>query len=297
MLQFSCIMLIVAIIVIVVVCGHVIERCVPGLMVSPHVALFIVVFLLSFWLLGSQNIYVPMLVALIALYSQIVYGYSTAHKTSVSTDTAALALLLIASVFISTSASGMDITIIKYAIFFLIAYLVASIVEWCLHKYVMHAYIFMPWVESANIPFVTHACVSHKYHHCHTKDDMTLSGFKDQYELILSWTTLIAVSMFIIGILFVINNVLQLDIPLWVYVVFALIAVLVHGFVWNAIHPRLHDKVLNYSFAEGAPQTGLVVPAIYIDNHVQHHLRKGPEKGNFNVVFLGADEIFRSNRL
>ena len=32
-----------------------------------------------------------------------------------------------------------------------------------------------------------------------------------------------------------------------------------------------------------------------IGNHTNHHLQKGPSKGNYNVIFLGADEWFNNN--
>jgi hypothetical protein len=69
--------------------------------------------------------------------------------------------------------------------------------------------------------------------------------------------------------------------------------------VWNSIHPGMHGMRVDMPLSEGPSGADIRLHRAnpYYLNHKAHHHVKGADKGNFNVVFLGADELFATNRM
>jgi hypothetical protein len=61
----------------------------------------------------------------------------------------------------------------------------------------------------------------------------------------------------------------------------------------------MHEYEIEYSIKEGPYDENLFtidpVKDLLLENHQKHHLQKGDEKGNYNVIILGADEWFGYN--
>ena len=68
--------------------------------------------------------------------------------------------------------------------------------------------------------------------------------------------------------------------------------------VWNSVHPYLHYRNGRdiTPFAFSAQTVHRFRNSWYINsmltNHVMHHIVKGERKGNYNIVFPGADWLF-----
>lgn len=193
-------------------------------------------------------------------------------------------------------------TITYYANYFASVYLLFAITEWLIHKYIMHANIFWPWLT--NNPhtynpifrYLKITCLRHKFHHVHTNADMTLAKFEDKYELILSWFTLVLFTTFTF-------TVLALAEPdkLALHAITTLALTLYGGYSWNTLHTDLHfplggastDPILNtMTLTDGPSILPIPLPWFFYTNHIAHHVVKGIQKGNFNIIFLGADYIF-----
>jgi sterol desaturase/sphingolipid hydroxylase (fatty acid hydroxylase superfamily) len=116
---------------------------------------------------------------------------------------------------------------------------------------------------------------------------------KDQLIFGLPTTLLIASLFFVFSGTFV-HAVGIKGVP--IYASAAVSLVLSFGFstVWNSVHTRMHGKQVDVPFIPkvNVPDT---MYDVYLKNHELHHQIKGDEKGNFNVVFLGADELFQTN--
>lgn len=194
---------------------------------------------------------------------------------------------------------------INWVVFVGLIYWLASLEEWVLHRYVMHCYQNWPWLDNLQTtvwPF-THmkrACSVHKDHHVSVGPDMKLKEVKNEKELYFNWE----ITMVTFGLFFPIAvglaYMLDLGVPGWVGAlgVGACFA-LVFAFVWNSVHPTMHDYKLDIGLLTGVPNVAwkLDESGLYHRNHEIHHQVKGEKKGNFNVVFLGVDDVMGTNRL
>ena len=81
-------------------------------------------------------------------------------------------------------------------------------------------------------------------------------------------------------------------------VIFSISIVVFWGYIWNKTHSQMHSYEGEYSIMEG-PYENIFdltfIKNMLFKNHLMHHLQKGDKKGNYNVIFLGADEWFGLN--
>jgi len=75
-----------------------------------------------------------------------------------------------------------------------------------------------------------------------------------------------------------------------------LLSALVSAFVWNSLHSYVHYLEVGSYCSTGISLDKIGTNNAYIqwalNNHRAHHYFKGAEKGNFNVVYPGADYFF-----
>jgi hypothetical protein len=81
------------------------------------------------------------------------------------------------------------------------------------------------------------------------------------------------------------------------YNITAVICVL-YCFLWNNLHTDMHDVNMKIPLKEGMPHyPGLMSKGLIYNwlwkNHALHHLQK-EGKGNYNIIFPGADFLFCS---
>lgn len=185
-----------------------------------------------------------------------------------------------------------------------LVYFMFSMTEWVVHKYIMHG-------DKDKISFAR----DHITHHIHTLPDMKLTS-SDSYGdsvdkylgLYFIWHSSFVV--FLVGCIecFILSYITGLDVSAFFIVSIVSLFCLYQSSFWNTIHPDIHEIPLNLSWNEGIPGWNgwngwkQLFGIIMIDNmslyewlkanHRMHHVRKGVNKGNYNVTLPGADFIF-----
>lgn len=188
---------------------------------------------------------------------------------------------------------------VRYALFAGLLWLSASLVEFVLHKYVMHCTQHAAWVR--RVAILRETCDSHHAHHLSVRPDNTLSHVESPGELVFDWGVCLRVLCIVAPVMVGWDRALGLGIGARAAAAATLAATLGFAAVWNTVHPDMH------SYAGPFPAMPPRVPGLrageprarglLFRNHEAHHQVKGPRKGNYNVVFLGADELLDTNRM
>lgn len=165
-------------------------------------------------------------------------------------------------------------------------YLLFTFAEWFMHRYMMHNRIDLPYLRSFH--------ESHILHHSITGPDMT-SQCHDRMHDDLCFQPISIIIIFIISCLVIIPLFSQWF-PVYVLVGHIALFTLVEIVLWNTLHSYIHH--VRYDFSPCFLRNHEIPIPIHnpyirwvISNHRAHHFFKGTDKGNFNVVFPGADFI------
>lgn len=194
-----------------------------------------------------------------------------------------------------------------------VMYLLMSLNEYITHRYYQHAEFNRNKMMTSFSKFVMNLEEApkvkgggHIEHHAETYDDMTLKKDErwlrtpaaqslnaDKYRgTAFDWT--------VMGLMVI--QMLPTALPTFMLMGFSLIhtlamvvpAVMLHGLVWNAIHPTMHG-LDNVPTADGPPswvlnkfQNTWFFKFLY-NNHVGHHVVGG--QGNYNVCCPAMDHI------
>jgi hypothetical protein len=186
--------------------------------------------------------------------------------------------------------------LVRYALFAALLWLSASVTEHGLHKYVMHCTQHAPWLR--RVGALREICDSHHQHHLSVLPDNTLSHVENPGELVFDWGTTLKVLVLVAPVMVGWDAALRLGVGARVAVAVTVVAAVGFSAIWNTVHPDMH------AYAGPFPRMPPRLPGVrttreglLFRNHEAHHQVKGPRKGNYNVVFLGADELFDTNRL
>ncbi len=286
---------------------HLVLKFAPQLIVSAYITMFVIAFALS--LIIGQSIKIALLIGLIITVGRLIYRYNTnpdvlEDGTGIINTMLFVVGLIMIVVMTPLLIPFTDSIGVNWGIYGLVAYIMASLFEWFSHKYVMHCFQYMKWLE--HIPhshFIfgrfAQNCHHHKQHHMSVNPNMTLNHVENKYELVFGWSTLILATILIALGMIPVISLLNLQITLKQNLLFTSSMALIFGLVWNSIHPKMHDHPVPNSVSEAPPNIGIPTPPtnLYYRNHEIHHQVKGDRKGNYNVVFLGADELLDTNRL
>ncbi len=186
--------------------------------------------------------------------------------------------------------------LVRYGLFAALLWLSGSVAEYGLHKYVMHCTQHAPWVR--RVGALREICDSHHTHHLSVRPDNTLSRVEHPGELVFDWATTLKVLVLVAPVMVAWDAALRLGVGAAGAVAATAAAAVGFSAVWNTVHPDMHDYAGPFPAMPprlrgvAAPRGGLL-----FRNHEAHHQVKGPRKGNYNVVFLGADELFDTNRI
>jgi len=180
-----------------------------------------------------------------------------------------------------------------------IVYFIVSLMEWFIHKYVMHCYQNWTWLQRHRdtLPALCDFCESHKHHHETVKQDMSLRTDAKIEELIFDWKNSLILFVIAWVLVFIAMKTLRLKVTLIIHTFVIALLALIFAFTWNTIHPSIHKFVTNDSIWHAPIFNVHWRPSLFTDNHAAHHHVKGHTKGNFNVVFIGADEWMGTNRM
>ena len=176
-----------------------------------------------------------------------------------------------------------------FLLIFIIIYLLFTFTEWIIHKYIMHnpkSYLGK----------------YHVLHHRLTNDyDMTIkddSRFGKEQNLCLDQYGIYG-SLIVLPVYFLILLLFTRELKFIIFsLVISLIFIFFMIFGWNSIHSYIHhndaSKVCKM-FGLSKRKVGQMKDNWYvkwvINNHILHHIRKEHRKGNYNIIFPGADLI------
>lgn len=294
------------IIIMFTIIRHFLLNYMPQVVISGYLFMFVIAFSIAFAI--SHCFHIALLIATLIIYGRMIYRYNAPKNVIQNSTSLPSTILFVIGIISIVIVSYLLIPynkslIIQYSLFFMITYLIVSIGEWFLHKKVLHCFHFWPWLYNNKFtnPILLHLqndCKIHHAHHIYTKDDMTLSHIDDENELLFCWKTLAIIALISPFILISVVRILRLRIPIKVQIITMILFTLVFGIVWNGSHPQTHSvQNISMPITEGPVWKSMPYPNIIETNHEMHHRIKGKDKGNFNVVFLGADELFNSNNL
>ena len=210
-------------------------------------------------------------------------------------DAPAVVAAVVAAVVVAAAGGSLKSSrAVRYALFAGLLWLSGTCAEYALHKYVMHCTQNAPWMKRSRA--LRETCESHHDHHLSVKPDNTLSHVHHPGELVFDWSVTLKVLCVVAPVMVAWDAVLGLRVGARAAIVATAVAVLGFSAVWNSVHPDMHGY--EGEFPRMPPRVpGLRARGILARNHELHHQVKGPRKGNYNVVFLGADELFGANRM
>jgi len=204
-----------------------------------------------------------------------------------------LAFTFLASNFLGAHKNSLAI---DYALYAVTIYLVGSTVEWVLHRYVMHCYQYSPWILNLSDSHVfKRKCLEHKNHHLSVNSDMSLNDSSHNNELVFAFrSTIDIVVVFFIFSLIIVRLLGIRGVPVYASAGLSVAFAFTFSMIWNSVHTKMHNKHVDVPLVPkiNVPES---MYQVYLKNHNLHHQIKGDDKGNFNVVFLGADELFETN--
>jgi hypothetical protein len=293
------------IIAMLVIARHVFLYSIPNY-VPAYLSMAVVSYALSLYV--SRSNVVATFVTLLVTLARIIYRYNTDPETLKDLlglkNTSMFIIALILVVIVSKILAGYTTSVVvHWGVYVMAAYIIISLIEWIVHKYLMHCYVNMRWLEKVSTSNIflgklSDNCKNHKNHHLGTRSDMLLATLDDKYEIVIGWSSMFLLAIVFMCIMFPIIYLLELKINRVQLVATAFLFSVVYVVAWNSLHARIHSVQFKQSFGT-PPSIGLHVShtGMYYRNHEMHHRIKGKNKGNFNAVALGADEIFGSNRL
>ena len=180
----------------------------------------------------------------------------------------------------------MNNNFLLHLLFFINLYIIFSIIEWIVHKYIMHS--------NLNINISN----NHILHHKQTKSNMNiLLNNKNKYSgIFFTWNETILVLTVGLLVALMLNYFYKLNI-IYVVIITILFA-FYQSTLWNTLHPEIHNVKYKISIKEGIPHNYYLKYLPYYNwlyvNHVKHHKIKNSKKGNYNITLPGADFIFLS---
>ena len=171
-------------------------------------------------------------------------------------------------------------------LFLITLYFLSSFLEVFIHKYIMHRVI--------NIPYFKETAEEHIKHHIATNKDFSIKN-NDSSNICFDFITILPVYFATVFILYIIfNKIISLNIILFT----VLVAIIIHMVLLNTLHSYVHYFNVNEvckNTIYGIPKEYINKENIYVkwclNNHRAHHYFKDDKKGNWNIIFPGADYI------
>lgn len=165
----------------------------------------------------------------------------------------------------------------KICIAIVLMYLSCTFTEWFVHKYIMHDNNLDP---------------SHIRHHKSVKTDMKLkpNEYRERdIKMGLDHSFFIIVfSYFLYSS--ILNNLLKLNVKKINILIGCILLSIFYHTLWNKYHRKMHFQADFFNKTKNPYLRWMFL------NHSIHHLQKGHTKGNYNIVFPGADWLMGDYR-
>jgi len=139
---------------------------------------------------------------------------------------------------------------------------------------------------------------SHLNHHKTVLNDGTVVS-NSHIGMIFSWLpATVIMSIYGTVLFYSLSKALTTNYSLKIIIIMSVVISVFYGIIWNTVHPAFHDIKLKYSISEGFPSfdipQNIKKNPILIwlwKNHICHHLNKGNNKCNYNIILPFADFI------
>jgi hypothetical protein len=139
---------IIILLVSLMVLRHVILVYAPSLVVSAYLYMFIITYIITYIITHNNN--VSTFVALIIVYGRMIYRYtmpsSTVRNKTGITNTLMFVIGIMFTLVLAIALKPYSSSIyFRAALYVMIIYIISSLLEWDIHKYIMHCYAYWPW--------------------------------------------------------------------------------------------------------------------------------------------------------
>jgi hypothetical protein len=248
----------------------------------------------------TKNINISLFLSLIYLFISTIINYTEYNK---NINNVLFILIIYIINYKINDIKNIKLKQIDLINFILLMYVSFSIVEWIIHKYIMHCnkhsyyYNLINKFDIFNVLNTT--CDTHLSHHIEVNPNMhLLNKIKKKDSLYMGWDNVIYVFIITFTISIFINSLVNINLEYYKLIIFCLFMTILWCYIWNKVHPLMHNYKGKYSLKEGPYEEYInfeYVNKLLYNNHKKHHLQKGTKKGNFNIIFLGADEWFNTN--
>lgn len=269
----------------------------PTIVFSGYAYMFAIAFAISYGIL--HDLKASLLVSLVIIFGLVAYRYNhddedlknTTGLRNTTVFVFGLVTVFVASNFLEPYKNSL---FVDYTLYGAMLYCTASTLEWFSHRYVMHCYQNTPWILNLPDGFIKEQCLTHKRHHLSVKEDMSLRDTSNDGLLfnIKAISVLSVITFVLLGGFSYYVGIKGVNV--YTHAAVCVLAAFAESVIWNSIHTKMHDREVSVSFVPKI-DTPESVYKVYLKNHDLHHQIKGTDKGNFNVVVLGADEIFQTN--
>ena len=252
----------------------------------------------------TNDIRLALFVALILIYVRTLYRYNVSPEditpeNSTSLQNTSLFAAGLVGIFAIVEYKKYITPYIALPTFIMIMYGIMSIGELSYHRYVMHCTnspILQPLIES--IPYLNKSCKKHIEHHVDVEPTMDIyheeNDTSHDSKLFMGWNLFIPIFLATIVAALAAKYLSTYNISIISIIIISIIITIAWEFLWNKTHKAMHNMKLPYSIKKGPYDNDMLdmnfVKNMLYENHKNHHLQKGPEKGNYNVILLGADE-------
>ncbi len=188
----------------------------------------------------------------------------------------------------------------KLLITIITIYIIVSFLEWYIHRFLMH-YTDNKVINFINYFFkkIYHGIHGHSQDNSHVQHHTVVLNNGDVDEdddgMFFNSKNIPLVTLSCFSIYYLISRIFQYNHSRNEYIIILLVSTIISFLyykLWNILHPSYHNyHTNNYIFIKNNPIYK------YLKNyHMIHHLNKGKDKCNFNIVLPGADFILGTYR-
>ena len=175
----------------------------------------------------------------------------------------------------------------------LLYYIILSFTEWFLHKNLMHKgsdNLLAKKIQDIHVLVYKYsASDKHEDHHKNVENDGVVHDQEGLYFLKMDVILLILI---IFILYFCLSKILINGLSKKHYIIMAIVVIftnLSYYLLWNGLHPMYHR------FGDSYNENGIIENNCiykYLEKyHMLHHMNKGKDKCNFNIILPGTDFI------